>query len=86
MQITITIMANKDDAADFIKNVIGGETVFKSRIYPNTGTPINSHTTEELEKALAENREETIDVWLADAKRTLRNFAEDIRSAVERSK
>lgn len=53
------------------------------------GTPINSHTTEELEKALAENREVTIEAWLADAKRSLRkiaeSIAESIESAVERS-
>lgn len=49
-------------------------------------TDLKASTTEELEKALAENREETIDTWLADAKRALRKIAESIESAMERSK
>lgn len=47
-------------------------------------TDLKASQTSELEKALAENREETIDAWLADAKRALRKIAESIESAVER--
>jgi len=46
-------------------------------------TDLKASQTSELEKALAENREVTIDAWLADAKRSLRKIAESIAESIE---